>query len=116
SPRLHAVQHDSPVAKAEGTNVAMPQTPRAERSRGEALAVGRARAASALDSVLTARTDAGDWSASNCAVASKLGVVEKQVREYRNGDKAIPIGALYAMPKSVAIELLAILTAEIEGR
>ncbi len=89
---------------------------RADRSRSEVLTAGRMRVAEAFDAILRARVDVEDYSASNCAIAAKLGVVEKQVREYRSGDKALPVGALYAMPRSIALELLDAVRAEVERR
>lgn len=110
---LHAVQDAVPASIGEARGV---QSARAARVGSEVLAVGRARAAAAFDSVLRGRVETGDYSASNCAIAERVGVVEKQIREYRNGDKALPLGAVYALPESVGLELLDVVRAEVLAR
>lgn len=95
----HASHHgpyDAPDAARDVEN------PRA----AQPLRRGRTRAAEIFDAVLRARVEREDYSASNCAIASKLGVTEKQIREYRAGLKSLPLGALLEMPRSVAVEVM----------
>jgi hypothetical protein len=70
------------------------------------LLLGRAIAAALFDEALRGRTEAGDFSASNCAIARQLGVSERHVRNLRAGDKPIPFGLVFAIDVDLARDVL----------
>jgi hypothetical protein len=80
------------------------------------LAVGRAKAADAFNGIMTARWLAKDLSATNVAIAEHhLDIDEKQVRQWRENEKPLPLGAVYEMPASIALELLQHATMAVRG-
>jgi hypothetical protein len=76
---------------------------------------GRERASRMFDSICTARTESGDYTASNCAIGRQLGVSEKWVRGARQGVSSLPFGVVFTLQKSLALELLNAARAEVES-
>jgi len=71
------------------------------------LKLGRSMFADLLDGVLRARWLRGDLTVSNVALAERfLGITEKQVREWREGERSMPAGALMALPVELVEELV----------
>jgi hypothetical protein len=107
---IHMVVEAASSTPVPGDNRGAGTSPAGARTnedvRAVPLARGRALAAATFDAVLRAHTDRRDYGASNCAVACALEVAEKQVRQYRRGEKVLPFGAIYVLPRSVALELL----------
>lgn len=76
----------------------------------------RVAAAGLFDRVLAERWARGDDSVSNRAIADRfLRVTEKQVRQYRDARKHVPIAALYALPLELVEELVRRLLEERRG-
>jgi L-rhamnose isomerase len=55
-----------------------------------------------VDEILEKRWAEGDESVSNRALADKLGVDERRLREYRDGEKYLPVAALMCLPQALA--------------
>jgi len=78
------------------------------------LAIGRAKAADAFDAVLRDRWLRGDSSVSNVALADRyLGCDEKQPRQWRENERPMPLGAVFALPVDVAEDLLVRILADV---
>ena len=95
-----------PVRAAEATNPA----PARSAERGPLAPGGPARTAAAdlFDALLTERWKRGDDSVSNRALAERhLKVDEKQLRQYRDGRKALPLAALLVLPVPLVEEIVA---------
>ena len=71
------------------------------------LAVARAALARAFDAALHEHWLRGDAAYSNCAVARAVGVDEKTVRQWRDGEKPIPAAALSLLPGVLHDQVLA---------
>lgn len=111
------------AARASAQDHDADSVPRAERSeaslRSEAaylnapdssrrpLGSARSRVAKAFDSILHRHWLAGETAFSNVLVAKSCGVVEKQVRHWRDGERALPVAALLTLPPTIAVELVA---------
>ena len=107
---MHMVVATALSSSVPSDNRGAGESPAGARTNEDVRAVplvrGRAWAAATFDAVLRAHTERRDYGASNCAVACALDVAEKQVRQYRRGEKVLPFGAIYVLPRSVALELL----------
>lgn len=55
-----------------------------------------------FDELLEKRWAEGDESVSNRALADKLGVDERRLREYREAEKYLPLAALMCLPQALA--------------
>lgn len=73
-----------------------------------------ARVAQLLDEIVQARRDRGDGIATNEAIGKRVGVSEKRVREIRRGRAPLRVDALYLLPRSIAVELLHAMLADLE--
>ena len=98
------------------------QTVRADRSGGRELALARATVARAFHETLVEYFDfwrsenRGDESYSNRALARRLlNVDEKQIREWRDGRKPIPLAVVLLLPPAFVEKLLARIGADREA-
>lgn len=100
------------AAAATNANSAECRSSRAEQTASPhpTLAIGgRARRAAAdlLHAVLTERWERGDDSASNRVLADRyLEIDEKQVRQYRDGRKHVPLAALVVLPMPIVRDIV----------
>ncbi len=74
------------------------QIVRAGQTRSEALNDACLEIARLTSSVISDRLEREDFTATNEGIARPLGVHEKQVRQYRAGEKRWPMGALLLLP------------------
>lgn len=70
------------------------------------LAVARGEIARSFDTAMHAHWLAGEEAFSNVAVARACGLDERNVRQWREGEKAIPLAALLVMPATLANEMV----------
>lgn len=70
------------------------------------LAVARGELARAFDAAMHAHWLAGEGAFSNVAVARSCGIDERNVRQWRDGEKAMPVAALLVMPATLTNELV----------
>lgn len=86
------------------------QSPRSEPPSRLPLAVGgaaRLAAADLFNAVLAERWERGDDSVSNRVLADRfLCVDEKQVRQYRDGRKHVPLAALFVLPPPIVQDVV----------
>jgi len=91
--------------EAHSTDSSTCESARAERLSGKRKRkISRRDVAKWLDDYLDDRWEDHDDSASNAAIARRLGTVEKHVRELRTGNKALPVADLLLVSPSLAEE------------
>ncbi len=72
------------------------------------LATARSEFAARFDAVLRRHAELGNVAMSNGAIARRLGVTEKIIRQWRSGDKPMPAAALCVFAPTLQAEVIAI--------
>lgn len=70
-------------------------------------------ASEVLEEVLRSHHEANDRGASNLRLATRVGLCERMIRDYRDGSRAVPLWFVLALPPELADEVIRAVRAEL---